>query len=52
MINRNEVAKEKMARAAELLRQNHVDMWAIYTRLKNDTALELLFNTSTQNEVL
>ena len=52
MINRNEVAKEKMARAAELLQQNHVDMWAIYTRLKNDTALELLFNTSTQNEVL
>ena len=52
MINRNDVAKEKMQRAAEMLRENGIDMWVIYTRLKVDTALELMFNTDTQNEVL
>ncbi len=52
MINRNEVAKEKMQRAAQLLQQNNIDMWAFYARLKNDTALELMFNTDTKNEVL
>lgn len=52
MINRNDVAKEKMQRAAEMLRENGIDMWVIYTRLKVDTALELMFNTDTRNEVL
>lgn len=52
MINRNEVAREKMQRAAEMLREKNVDMWAIYTRLKTDTSLELMFNTDTKEEVL
>ena len=52
MINRNEVAKEKMQRAIEMLRENAIDMWVIYSRLKTDTSLELLFNTDTKNEVL
>lgn len=52
MINRNEVAREKMQRAAEMLRERSIDMWAFYARLKTDTALELMFNTSTLNEVL
>ena len=52
MINRNEVAREKMQRAAEMLRERNIDMWAFYARLKTDTALELMFNTSTLNEVL
>lgn len=52
MVNRNEVAREKMQRAAEMLREKNVDMWAIYTRLKTDTSLELMFNTDTKEEVL
>ena len=52
MINRNDVAKEKMQRAAEMLRENGIDMWVFYARLKTDTALELMFNTDTKNEVL
>ncbi len=52
MINRNEVAREKMQRAAQMLNENGIDMWAFYARLKTDTALELMFNTATQNEVL
>lgn len=52
MINRNEVAREKMQRAAEMLRENNIDMWVFYARLKTDTALELMFNTDTKNEVL
>ncbi len=52
MIDRNEVAKEKMARAGEMLRERGIDMWVIYTRMKKDTALELMFNTGTKNEVL
>ena len=52
MIDRNHVAEEKMARAAELMRENGVDMWVVYSRLKTDTALELMFNTDTRNEVL
>ncbi len=52
MIDRNVVASEKMARAKELLNEYGIDMWVIYTRLKKDTALELMFNTSTMNEVL
>ena len=52
MIDRNVVAKEKMARAGQMLRQQGLDMWVVYTRLKKDTALELMFNTSTRNEVL
>ena len=52
MIDRNKVAAEKMARAAELMEQYGIDMWAIYSRMKTDTALELMFNTDTKNEVL
>ena len=47
MINRNEVAREKMARAAEMLAERNIDMWAFYIRMKTDTAQELMFNTST-----
>ena len=43
MINRNEVAREKMQRAAEMLQDNNIDMWVFYARLKTDTALELMF---------
>ena len=52
MINRNEVAKEKMQRAAEMLQDNNIDMWVFYARLKTDTALELMFNTDSKNEVV
>lgn len=52
MIDRNVVAKEKMARAQELLRERGIDMWVIYTRLKKDPALALMFNSDTENEVL
>ena len=52
MIDRNVVAKEKMARAKELMNQYGIDMWVIYARGKRDTALELMFNTDTKNEVL
>ncbi len=52
MINRNEVAREKMQRAAQMLTERGIDMWVFYARLKTDTALELMFNTDTQNEVL
>lgn len=52
MINRNEVAREKMQRALEMLRERQIDMWVFYARLKTDTALELMFNTDTKNEVL
>ena len=37
MINRNEVAREKMQRAAEMLQDNNIDMWVFYARLKTDT---------------
>ena len=52
MINRDDVAREKMQRAVQMLQENGIDMWVFYTRLKVDTALELMFNTDTQNEVL
>lgn len=52
MINRNEVAREKMQRAVQMLQERNIDMWAFYARMKTDTALELMFNTSTVNEVL
>ena len=52
MIDRNEVAAEKMRRAIEMLNENDIDMWVIYTRFKTDTALELIFHTDTKNEVL
>jgi len=52
VIDRNEVAREKMQRAWEMLQEKGIDMWAFYTRLKTDTALELMFNTDTQNEVM
>ncbi|MDD3409272.1 MAG: M24 family metallopeptidase [Eubacteriales bacterium] len=52
MIDRNNVAREKLARAAELMEQNGVDLWVFYSRQKQDPALELMFNTSVQEEVL
>lgn len=52
MIDRNEVAREKMSRAAEMLAQRGIDAWVVYTRGAADNALELMFNTSTKNEVL
>ena len=52
MINRNEVAREKMQRAAEMLQDNNIDMWVFYARLQTDTALELMFNTDSKNCLL
>lgn len=52
MIDRNNVAKEKLARAAELMRANAVDLWVFYSREKQDPALELMFNLSAREEVL
>ena len=40
MINRNEVAREKMQRAAEMLQDNNIDMWVFYARLKTDTDVQ------------
>lgn len=52
MIDRKNVAIEKMDRAIELLKENEIDMWMFYSRLNQDPALELMFNTATKNEVL
>lgn len=52
MIDRNNVAEEKMQRAAEMLREQNIDMWLFYSRLKTDTSLELMFHTDTDKEVL
>ena len=52
MIDRNNVAREKLARAVELMRQSDIGMWVFYSRLKQDPALELMFNTDTREEVL
>ena len=52
MIDRNNVAREKLARAVELMRQSDISMWVFYSRLKQDPALELMFNTDTREEVL
>ncbi len=41
-----------MQRAAEMLQDNNIDMWVFYARLKTDTALELMFNTDSKNEVM
>ena len=37
MINRNEVAREKMQRAAEMLQDNNIDMWVFYAQVKPST---------------
>ena len=52
MIDRNKVAREKIIRAAQLMGQADIDMWVFYCRLKQDPALELMFNTDTREEVL
>ena len=52
MIDRNNVAREKIIRAAQLMRQADIGMWVFYSRLKQDPALELMFNTDTREEVL
>ena len=52
LVDRDRVAEEKMTRAAELMRERDVDMWAVYSRLKTDTSLALLFNADTEREVL
>ena len=52
MIDRNHVADEKMTRAAEMLRERDIDLWVVYSRLKTDTAMALMFNTDTENEAL
>lgn len=52
MIDRNNVAREKIIRAAQLMRQADIGMWVFYSRLKQDPALELMFNTDTPEEVL
>lgn len=52
MIDRNEVAKEKLEQAHQMLCKNDIDMWVFYSRLKQDPSLELVFNTNTKNEVL
>lgn len=52
MIDRKNVAIEKMDRAIELLKENGIDMWMFYSRLNQDPSLELMFNTDTKNEVL
>ena len=36
MINRNEVAREKLDQAVKLMAENGVDMWVVYSRRKQD----------------
>lgn len=52
MVDRDQVAKEKIERAVAMLKENKIDVWLFYTRLKMDEAIELLFNTQTKNEVM
>lgn len=52
MVDRKNVAVEKMNRAIELLKENQIDMWLFYSRLNQDPSLELMFNTDTEKEVL
>jgi Xaa-Pro aminopeptidase len=52
MINRNMVAREKLEAAAELLTENRLDLWVVYSRKRQDPSLELLFNFNTDNEIL
>lgn len=52
MTDRNVVAYEKMERAIEMLKERQIDMWLFYSRMNRDTSLELMFHTSTLNEVL
>ena len=52
MVDRKNVAVEKMDRAVQMLKENQIDMWMFYSRLNQDPSLELMFNTDTKNEVL
>lgn len=52
MIDRNNVAKEKMARAAQLLAEKGIALWVFYERLGHDRAFALMFNAEPQAETL
>ena len=48
MVDRKNVAVEKMDRAVQMLKENQIDMWMFYSRLNQDPSLELMFNTDTK----
>lgn len=52
MIDRNNVAREKLLQAAALMKEQHIDLWLVYARERRDPAMELLFNCALKSEVL
>lgn len=52
MIDRKDVAREKMARAAEMLRTRGIDMWVFYARGGNDRSFALMFGRPARGETL
>jgi Xaa-Pro aminopeptidase len=52
MLDRNEVAREKLVQARLLMAREGVDLWVVYARNGSDPSLELLFNCSAKGELL
>ncbi len=51
-MNRLDVAREKIARACEMLRQNQLDAWVFYARSGQDPSFELMFGRAAKLETL
>lgn len=51
-MNRLDVAREKIARAGEMLRENQIDAWVFYTRNGQDPSFALMFGRSAEQETL
>ena len=51
-MNRLDVAREKIARACEMLRQNQLDAWVFYARNGQDPSFELMFGRAAKLETL
>lgn len=52
MIDRNQVALEKMDKALNLMKEREIDLWIFYSREKRDPSFELMFNCSLAEESL
>ena len=51
-MNRLDVAREKIARAGEMLREQGVDAWTFYARNGQDPSFELMFGQAAKKETL
>ena len=51
-MNRLDVAREKIARAGEMLRENQIDAWVFYTRKGQDPSFALMFGQTAEPETL